>query len=106
MDVCIGLTMNYSKKYIPPTNDSITPKFKNIIINNLSCDKANQGWWLEGLDDSAIEASFFNIQMTNIKHTFAECTEVYGSCDNATVLPFCPPCMQICKCRESGKCVF
>ena len=97
MDACIFLTMNYSKTYIPPTNDSITPKFKNITINNLTCQTANQGWWLEGLDDSAIEASFSNIQITNAKQMFAECTEIYGSCDNSSVKPSCPPCMQIGK---------
>jgi hypothetical protein len=89
--------MNYSKTYVPPTNDSITPKFKNITINNLTCQTANQGWWLEGLDDSAIEASFSNIQIINAKQMFAECTEIYGSCDSSSVKPSCPPCMQIGK---------
>ena len=94
MDNCIQFTMNYSKEYIPPSSSN-TPVFTNITISNLSCQNANQGWWLEGLPESVIQASFSDIAITNAKTLFGDCTAIAGSCSNSTVQPYCPPCMQI-----------
>ena len=97
---CIAINMNFSQT----ANNATTniPKYKNINIHDIYCENSTNGWWLDGLDESEIEANFYNIQMVNIKRTFAVCTNIYGSCDNSTVLPFCPPCMGTTLCEDTS----
>ena len=93
--------MNYSKKYIPPTNDTATPKFININIVNLHAENSNYGWYLDGLPESAVNNTFLsNITLTNTKHLIQQCDYTYGICDNSTVLPYCPTCIQAEPCVD------
>jgi hypothetical protein len=96
MNYCIQLTINYSSKYIPPTSYNVTPHFQNINVHDVTCNKGYYGWHLEGLDDSEINANFWNIQLTNYTNLYRNpCVHIYGTCNNSTVLPNCPSCMRI-----------
>jgi hypothetical protein len=95
--------MNYTYSYIPPTNIS-KPQYQDINIHDITCDNAVYGWWLEGLEDSEINVNLSNIRITNLLGDLAiVCKDVYGVCDNSTVLPSCPPCMSSMKCEDTSE---
>jgi hypothetical protein len=102
MAYCIQFTMNYSHSYVPPTNSSITPHFKDINVHDVSCNNATLAWYLEGLDDSEINANFWNINITNFARFSEKCVDIYGSCDNSTVLPYCPSCIGTTLCEDTS----
>lgn len=78
----------------PPTNDTATPKIRNININNFYAEGVNRAWYLYGLPESVINNTvFYNITMKNANSLIRGCNYTYGSCDNATVFPYCPPCI-------------
>lgn len=87
--------MNFSKDVIPPTNKTATPIFTNINIRNVYSDAANFGWYIDGLDESAFQyVSLENIRLENTTQLIYTCDNIYGFCDNSTVSPYCPPCLQ------------
>lgn len=105
MTYCIQLTMNYSSVYTPPTYYNVTPHFENITVHDVYCNQAKYGWDLQGLDDSEINANFKNIQIDGYQYFDRNCVDIYGSCDNSTVLPHCPSCMGTKLCEdESSDC--
>lgn len=95
----IYLTMFYTDSHAngsttPPTNETATPKFRNININNLSSYNATYGWYIDGLPESAINNTiFYNINMASFQQLVHHCSNIIGSCDNSTVLPYCPTCI-------------
>lgn len=94
--------MNYSQHYTPPTYYNVTPHFQNISIHDVYCENATYAWAIEGLDDSEINANFWNINLTNTDHFSQFCSDIYGSCDNSTVFPKCPPCMSTTICEDTS----
>jgi hypothetical protein len=101
VEYCIHLTMNYSNTFLPPTTPH-TPLFQDLNIHDIYCENSRVGYFLEGLDDSEINANFWNIHIRNYTmYLYTECTNIYGSCDNSTVFPHCPPCIAKTICEDT-----
>uniref|UniRef100_A0A914DV51 Uncharacterized protein n=1 Tax=Acrobeloides nanus TaxID=290746 RepID=A0A914DV51_9BILA len=93
--------MNYSKTYIPPTNETATPKFVNINIVNFTAEDSSHGWYLDGLPESPVNNTIFSgITLTNTKKLVEQCDNTVGFCDNSTVSPYCPSCIQAEPCVD------
>ena len=50
---CIQITLNYHPG-IPPTNKTATPVFKNILLEDIRCDKASAQYYLDGLAEQYV----------------------------------------------------
>ena len=52
-------------------NKTLTPKVKNIILNNILVDNSNYAWWLRGLPEQSFENIYFNnITITNTQKEY------------------------------------
>uniref|UniRef100_A0A914DYF2 Uncharacterized protein n=1 Tax=Acrobeloides nanus TaxID=290746 RepID=A0A914DYF2_9BILA len=99
VDTAVYITMNYHTN--PQTNETGTPKFVNININNIYADKSSNSWYLDGLPESLINNTFFsNMNFTNTKNLIEKCDNIIGICDNSTVSPYCPSCIQAEPCVD------
>lgn len=76
------------------------PQYKNITMHDIYCENAIYGWLLRGLNNSAIQINLYNIQLLNVKEMYLDCENAYGTCDNSTVLPSCPPCVGSTVCKD------
>lgn len=99
----VFFTMNFSKHYIPPTNETATPKFVNINLDHLFVNNSLEGYFLDGLNESVITGTYLaDIQMNNTLLLEAQCQYVTGFCDNSTVLPSCPSCVNQPPCQDQS----
>lgn len=74
------------------TNDTGTPKFKNIKVTNFYVE--DYGWYLEGIPESPYRnLHFSNITVNKVKHLIEKCDNMNGFCDNSSVIPSCPNCL-------------
>lgn len=91
------ITLNYDNSHKGPTNVTATPIFRNINVTNFYSNNSYYGWHLDGLNDSLIQNVYFsNIRMdgTPNDNLIKMCDNINGFCDNSTVSPYCPPCIE------------
>eukprot|EP01052_Picozoa_sp_SAG31_P016950 SAG31_NODE_1142_length_9696_cov_3.874232_4_plen_140_part_00 len=87
---CIQVTLNYDAG-LKPTNKSATPVFRNILLEDIRCDKARNSFFFDGLAEQHVEMlTLRNVSMGSEVGKEAKCTYVDCTCDAAT-LP-CPSC--------------
>jgi hypothetical protein len=84
--------MNFSHTANNATNN--IPAYQGIEINNIVCKNSGNGWTIEGLSNSVIQAHITKVVFSNVKNPFPVCKYITGACNNATVVPSCPPCMK------------
>ena len=51
---CVQVTLNYHAD-LKPTNKTGTPVFRNILLENVRCDKGSTSFWIDGLNEQKIE---------------------------------------------------
>jgi hypothetical protein len=51
---CVQVTLNYHAG-LAPTNATGTPKFRNILLENVHCERGKQSYDIDGLPEQAIE---------------------------------------------------
>lgn len=97
----VGTVMCFSGYYrnYAVTNDTGTPKIKNIRVVNLYAEGRN-GWDIDGLPESPFKDVYFQNVTLNVTHLEPKCIAVDGYCDKGSVTPFCPSCL------NTGKCPF
>ena len=72
---------------LAPTNKTGTPIFKNILLENVRCDKGATSFWIDGLAEQSIE----NLTLRNI--SMGPAVGKQGKCDFAE-----------CRCEASAAC--
>ena len=72
---------------LAPTNKTGTPIFKNILLENVRCDKGATSFWIDGLAEQSIE----NLTLRNI--SMGAAVGKQGKCDFAE-----------CRCEASAAC--
>jgi len=85
----IGLTMQYHRD-LPPTNATATPRYENLLFENIDSARCQSSFSFAGLNDSEITNVRLVNVTTNDKSVGSTCTFTQGTCDSAT--NHCPPC--------------
>jgi hypothetical protein len=89
---CIQVTLNYAKG-LKPTNKTATPAFRNIVLEDIKCDKAETSYLLDGLAEQHVEnLTLRNVTMGAAVGKEAACDNVECTCDALTI-----PCPSCCK---------
>jgi len=91
----VGSAFQVTEYYIdppPPTNESATPRFFNITLQDLTyTTKPAAGAYFDGLPESVIEGvTMRNVDLGGAAE--ASCAYTTGVCEG-TVLPACPSCL-------------
>eukprot|EP00118_Oscarella_pearsei_P022544 m.261829 g.261829 ORF g.261829 m.261829 type:complete len:123 (+) comp40449_c1_seq46:730-1098(+) len=84
----VFLTLNYHSG-LPKTTDTATPRFDDVLIENLVAKDCSVGLYFDGLPESAMKG----IRLVNVdvqaKKMLAKCDYVEGSCSNCS---YCHSC--------------
>jgi len=86
---CVQVTLNYHPG-LSPTNQTGTPVFRDILLENVRCDKAKNSYLIDGLVEQHIEG-FALRNVTMHKGVGAQAACAYASCTCRDVSP-CPSC--------------
>ena len=91
LEAMISLTLNYASG-LKPTNESATPRLKNILIENCQFIGGNNGGEFNGLNESHIQnVTLRDVDFNGGKVSFSTCSYVdSGKCEGSTNA--CPPC--------------
>ena len=93
---CVQVTLNYHAG-LAPTNATATPVFRDVLLENVRCDKGGHSYNIDGLPEQAIEGlALRNVTMsaTGVGKQ-AKCDNANCTCD-ALTLP-CPTCCTMAK---------
>ena len=92
---CVQITLNYHAG-LPPTNRTGTPVFKDILLDNVRCDKGATSFYIDGLEEQSIlNLTLRNVTMGPMVGKEGRCDYVDCTCDG---LSTCPSC-----CRVPGR---
>uniref|UniRef100_A0A914E066 Uncharacterized protein n=1 Tax=Acrobeloides nanus TaxID=290746 RepID=A0A914E066_9BILA len=86
-------TLNYDRHINGTSN---TPKWKNVYLDNIVTDNSTYTWVMQGNPESWLQNLVLgHINNTNVQTGYvASCYNVTGTCNNATVTPYCPSCIK------------
>jgi polygalacturonase len=51
---CIQVTLNYAKG-LKPTNVTATPQFRNILLEDIHCQRAQSSYFIDGLAEQHVQ---------------------------------------------------
>ena len=87
---CVQVTLNYAKG-IKPTNKTATPVFRNILLEDVRCDKGGASYFIDGLQEQHImNLTLKNVTMGKEVGKQAACDNADCTCDSLTAP--CPTC--------------
>uniref|UniRef100_A0A914D6U0 Uncharacterized protein n=1 Tax=Acrobeloides nanus TaxID=290746 RepID=A0A914D6U0_9BILA len=86
-------TLNYDHSINGTSN---TPEWKNVYLDNIVTDNSTYTWVMQGTPENWLQNLVLgHINNTNIQIDYvASCYNVTGTCNNATVIPYCPSCIK------------
>lgn len=91
-DQCISFTMNFHHG-LRPTNETATPKLRDVFLHNVHCESASNSYLLDGLpEQSIVGLRLSNVTMGRAVGKLSACDYVECTCDEATI-----PCPDCCK---------
>ena len=89
----ISITLNYHSG-LDPTNETATPKLRNVLLENLEFSGNDEGGEFDGLPESYIEnITLKNVNFNNGKAKFPKCDYIKNGICDENVNP-CPPCFK------------
>ena len=92
---CVQVTLNYHSG-LAPTNATATPVFRDLVFENVLCERGGASYFLDGLpEQSILNLSLVNVTMGAKVGKEAACRHVVCSCDALTAP--CPSC-----CTKAG----
>ena len=86
---CVQITLNYHAG-LAPTNKTGTPVFKNILLENVHCNKGATSFFIDGLPEQSIQnLTLRNVTMGKEVGKEGKCDFVDCKCDELSTCPSC-----------------